>query len=86
MCVSTNFFLPIIWFCSTTFKMTHAKCIIMVRPMVNMDSMRNILMKMWDIFIYDYDVISYEDTVPTYFDVWRFFLSDLDTQTSFRKT
>ena len=69
--------LSIIWFCSTTFKMTHAKCIIMVMPMISMESIRNIFMKLWDTFIYmimmcKY-VISNEDTVPTYFDVWRFF-------------
>ena len=52
--------------------------------MMNMDSIRNILMKLWDTFIYmnmmcKY-VISNEDTVPTYFDVWRFFLNSYDLE------
>ena len=60
--------------------MTHAKCKIMVMAMMDMDSMRNILIEMWDTFIYMIIMCKYvllnEDIVPTYFDMWRFFYNN----------
>ena len=45
--------------------------------MMDMDSMRNILIEMWDTFIYMIIMWKYvllnEDIVPTYLDVWRFY-------------
>ena len=52
ICVFPPTYFPNIWFCSTTFQMTHAKCKIIGMAMMDMDSMRNILIEMWDNFIY----------------------------------
>ena len=56
--------------------MTHAKCKIMVMAIIDMDSMINVLIEMWDTYIYRIIMCKYvllnEDIVPTYFDVWRF--------------